>query len=225
MQNGREMAIKRSGWLYFDSEELPDWAKDGRWTRTHKVANTQDDWIISDWAEAKAGESYQKWYGKRLQLSALRDGTYEVKVHGPTSVYLRYISPYTDTTEKYDKEFNPATATVQEARDWLIWREFKLLQKGKVPQGWANVSAAFLQKVKEREQARKAGEEQKQLTTGKEPPKVIKTEEETLHEIINSVNASPKDKMAAQARLNEINNKNGTADNSYNPEPIIKVIE
>lgn len=220
------MASKRGPWLYFEKDELPAWAVDKRWTRTHKVLNTTDDWIISDWAEPRAGESYQKWdNGYRLFLTFLREGRYEVKEHGPTSVYLRFISPDTDSTERYDKEFNPATATVQEARDWLIWREFKLLQKGKVPQGWANVSAAFLEKVKEREQARKSGEEQRQLTAGKEPPRIIKTEEETLHEIINSVNASPKDKMAAQARLNEINNKNGTADGAYNPEPVIKVIE
>lgn len=219
------MAVKRGNWLYFDDNELPDWAVANTWARCQKVQNTADDWVIMAWSEAKSGESYQKWYTNRLQFHFMRDGTYEVKVHGPNAVYLRYIWPDTDKGEKYDKEFNPATATVQEARDWLIWREFKLLQKGKVPQGWANVSAAFLQKVKEREQARKAGEEQKQLTAGKEPPKAIKTEEETLYEIINSVNASPKDKMAAQARLNEINNRNGTADGMYNPEPVIKVIE
>lgn len=218
------MASKRGQWFYFDRDELPSWAQDGRWTRTHKVQGTTDDWIVTDWCTPSKGESYQKWYNNRLQLGFVREGTYEVKQHGPTSVYLRFISPDTDFTEKYDKEFNPATATVQEARDWLIWREFKLLSKGKVPQGWANVSAAFLQKVKEREQARRSGEEQKQLTAGEEPP-LVKSEEETLHEIINSVNSSPKDKMAAQARLNEIHNKNGTADNSYNPEPVMKVIE
>lgn len=219
------MATKKGQWLYLDEAELPSWAQDERWARCHKVKESADDWIIMDWTEANKGTSYQKWHGRRILFTFMREGTYEVKPHGPSSIYLRYVWPETDNSERYDKEFNPATATVQEARDWLIWREFKLLSKGKVPQGWANVSAAFLEKVKEREQARKSGEEQKQLTAGKEPPRVVKTEEETLHEIINSVNASPKDKMAAQARLNEIHNKNGTADGAYNPEPVIKVLE
>lgn len=223
------MAICKSGWLYFDKSELPAWAKDGEFVRMYRKGN---DWVIGYCENPGSGKEYQKWRKHRMSASQMRAGRYEVVYHSPFAVYLRFES---ESTEKKEPEpnldenptgeppFDPATATAIDARQWLIWREFWLLKMGKVPQGWASAADAFLDRIKERDSVNKTEADKRALTDGSKP--LPKTERELLNEIIASPTVSPRDKMQAQMRLNELDAQNGTAnDRLYNPEPIIKEI-
>lgn len=222
------MAIGKSSWLYLSDDEIRDWMRgDDVWLRFHKVRDTRSDWILMTCEVPLKSPLYQKLKGSRIHFDWLDDGTYEVREHTPNSIYLAWVSKSTERPKK-NKEpeidpaepaFDPETATTAEARQWLIWREFKLLKNGRVPQGWASVSAAFLDKIKERDRDLRENPRNPQLTNGVEPDKG-KSEIDLLYEIINS-NASPKDRMAAQARLNELNNAKGDGANGYNPQPVI----
>ena len=76
-----------------------------------------------------------------------------------------------------------------------------------------------MDKIKEREKDRRENPRQSLLTNGTEPKKDT-TEIDLLYEIINST-ATPKDRMAAQKRLNEIQKENGDSNTGYNPQPVL----
>lgn len=222
------MAIGKSSWLYLTDDEIRDWMRGNDvWLRFHKVRDSRSDWILMTCETPLKSPLYQKLKGSRIHFEWLDDGTYEVREHTPNSVYLAWVSKSTERPGKKkepefdpsEPEFDPETATVAEAREWLIWREFKLLKNGRVPQGWASVSAAFLDKIKERDKYLRDNPKHPQLTSGEEPKKEL-SEIELLYEIINST-ASPKDRMAAQARLNELNAAKGDNETGYNPQPVI----
>ena len=63
------------------------------------------------------------------------------------------------------------------------------------------------------------------IASGEMSEPKLKTEEETLYEIINSEKASARDKMAAQTRLRELDTLSGKGEGMYNPEPVIKEID
>lgn len=226
------MAVGKSGWLYFDENEIPEFAKSDVWLRFYKVRDSKSDWILMTCDVPKTGPCYQKIKRNRIRFDWLDDGTYEIRPHDPNSVYLAWISASTERKKKdgddkptpdiTEPAFDPETSTVAEAREWLIWREFKLLKDGRVPQGWASVSSAFLDKIKEREKDRKEHPKFAQLSNGTTEKKET-SELDLLYEIINST-ASPKDRMAAQARLNELQRQKGEGDNGYNPQPVIMEI-
>lgn len=237
------MAICKSGWLYFDKTEVPLWAKNGEYVRLYQK---DEDWIIAFCEMPKDGIAFQRWQKRRILARQMNEGTYEVLPHSPFAVFLRFIS--SDTTRKHnpntfnqeqpqeqenseqqeqpkEPEFDPEKGTAKDARQWLIWREFLLLKGGKVPQGWASVADAFLDRVKERDLQTKKDSEKRALTDGtiKTPPK---SEREMLQEIISSTGTSARDKMAAHARLNELDAQdNKQSDGTYAPEPIIKEIQ
>ena len=242
------MAVCKSNWLYFEKSEVPLWAKDGEWVHFHRK---DDDCIIAYCEVPRDGIDFQRWQKRRILARQLREGTYEVLPHSPFAVFLRFISEDTrrkfnpkastfntaEETEKAEKqdtkqqdippepELDPANCNAKDARQWLIWREYLLLKIGKVPQGWASVADAFLDRVKEREQQNKKEAEQHMLTDGtiRIPPK---SERELLNEIISSPSTTPRDKMAAQTRLNELDaHENKSSDTNYAPEPIIKEID
>lgn len=236
------MAICKSGWLYFERSELPLWAKDGEYARLYQK---DEDWIITYCELPRDTPDYQKWNKRRILARQMKAGTYEVLPHSPFAVFLRFISedttrkhaPHTDTQSGEETkaeqpkndippepELNPETCNAKDARQWLIWREYLLLKVGKVPQGWASVADAFLDRVKERDTQNKKDAEKRALTDGSKP-KVEKSEREMLMEIISAPTTNARDKMAAQARLNEMDAaENKAADGIYAPEPIIKEI-
>lgn len=242
------MALCKSGWLYFEKSEKPLWAKNGEYVHIHRK---DDDCIIAYCEMPRDGIDFQKWQGHRILARQLREGTYEVLSHSPFAVFLRFISD--DTRRKFnpkesfyetnenaentqqteqpqqnlpkEPELDPASCNAKDARQWLIWREYLLLKIGKVPQGWASVADAFLDRVKEREQQNRKEAEKRALTDGtiKAPPK---SERDLLNEIISSPTTTPRDKMAAQTRLNELDaHENKNSDTNYAPEPIIKEID
>lgn len=240
------MALCKSGWLYFEKIEKPLWAKNGEYVHIHRK---DDDCIIAYCEMPRDGIDFQKWQGHRILARQLREGTYEVLSHSPFAVFLRFISE--DTRRKFnpkesafntdkttentqnqeqkdtppEPELDPASCNAKDARQWLIWREYLLLKIGKVPQGWASVADAFLDRVKEREQQNRKEAEKRALTDGtiKAPPK---SERDLLNEIISSPTTTPRDKMAAQTRLNELDaHENKNSDTNYAPEPIIKEID
>lgn len=240
------MALCKSGWLYFEKSEKPLWAKNGEYVHIHRK---DDDCIIAYCEMPRDGIDFQKWQGHRILARQLREGTYEVLSHSPFAVFLRFISEDTrrkfnpkesafntdETTENTqnqeqkdippEPELDPASCNAKDARQWLIWREYLLLKIGKVPQGWASVADAFLDRVKEREQQNRKEAEKRALTDGtiKAPPK---SERDLLNEIISSPTTTPRDKMAAQTRLNELDaHENKNSDTNYAPEPIIKEID
>ena len=222
------MAICKSCWLYLTDDEVREWMLgDNVWLRFVKVRDTRSDWVLMSCDFPRTGPTYQKLKGSRIHFDWLDDGTYEVREHTPNSIYLAWVSKSTEKPKKEKQpEIDPSepvfdleSATVAEAREWLIWREFKLLKNGRVPQGWASVSAAFLDKIKERDKDRHENPRQSLLTNGTEPKKDT-TEIDLLYEIINST-ATPKDRRAAQKRLNEIQKENGDSDSGYNPQPVL----
>lgn len=225
------MAIKRGVWLTLEPSEMPNWANHKSWARAWRTKDNPNDWIVMESATKASAVFYQQWEDNRIQFSFMSDGRYTVLEHGFNSIYLRYEGRVDDSKKSDDSfdpanepDFNPASATAEQARQWLIWREYQLLRKGKVPQGWASVSDSFMKKIKEREQIRKDDEKVQRLTNGEVKPQPIKSERDTLQEIINSVNASARDKMAAQSRLSELDARDG-AGASYNPQPVIKEID
>lgn len=233
------MAVNSKGWLYFYRGELPDWAKPDTYARFIKVKDTDNNWIMMCCEVPRQDPKYRKWDTRRIFFSLMKEGTYEVREHSPTSIYLNYISESTarqrERTEETDThpeedmsnepKIDPLSCTAEDARQWLIWREHLLLRMGKVPQGWSSVAEAFLDKIKDRETEHEIKEKTTRITNGEEPPTRIKTEEETLYEIINSEKASARDKMAAQTRLRELDTLSGKGDGMYNPEPVIKEID
>lgn len=241
------MALCKSGWLYFEKSEMPLWAKDGEYVHFHRK---DDDCIIAYCETPRDGIDFQRWQKRRILARQLKEGTYEVLSHSPFAVFLRFISE--DTRRKFnpkesafntdetaentqnpepqkdippEPELDPASCNAKDARQWLIWREYLLLKIGKVPQGWASVADAFLDRVKEREQQNRKEAEKRALTDGtiKAPPK---SERDLLNEIISSPTTTPRDKMAAQTRLNELDaHENKNSNTNYAPEPIIKEID
>ena len=237
------MAVCKSGWLYFDKSEMPLWAKDGQYVHLHQK---DEDWIVAYSENPRDTIDYQRWQRRRILARQMKSGTYEVLPHSPFAVFLLFVSDDTtrkhatntfnteDTSEEKPKNdtqdtppeppLNPETCNAKDARQWLIWREYLLLKVGKVPQGWASVADAFLDRVKERDQQSKKDAEKRALTDGK--AKVApKSERELLNEIISSPTTTPRDKMAAQTRLNEMDaQESNKADGVYAPEPIIREI-
>lgn len=235
------MAVNKKGWLYFSAKEAPDWAKADVWSRFIKVKDTDNNWILMYCETPRQDSKYKKWdsTGKRIFYSFMKEGTYEVRDHSPTSIYLEYVSESTarekDRSEQQDSEpqedfsneppLDPLNCTANDARQWLIWREHTLLRFGRVPQGWSSVAEAFLDKIKDRETEKQMKEKPAKIASGEISEPKLKTEEETLYEIINSEKASARDKMAAQTRLKELDVLSGKGEGMYNPEPVIKEID
>lgn len=250
------MALCKSGWLYFERSEKPVWARNGEYVHIHRKDDDciiaycempRDGIDFQKWqghrilARQLREGTYEVLshspfavFLRFISEDTRRKFNPKQPFYGPGATTEN--TQQTEQTEQPSQqdskqnippepELDPSICNAKDARQWLIWREYLLLRMGKVPQGWASVADAFLDRVKEREQQNRKEAEKYALTDGtiKAPPK---SERELLNEIITSPSTSPRDKMAAQTRLNELDaHENKNSDTNYAPEPIIKEID
>jgi hypothetical protein len=229
------MARVDSGWLYLDKNEAPKWCTIGQCVRITQI-NNGIDFVLSLIEGTRKGKDFSVWQRKSRLWVNKKDGYYKVLEHQINSIYLRFESNVaihtTDGEEDIESDdyketppkpgLDPDTCTLEQAIDWAIRIEIDLLESRKVPQGWSSTITGLLERVEKREKNRNDKTKQsEELAKDPECKKIGTSESDILTNIINNSNTSPRDKMAALSRLNELDILSGKSDNGYNPIPVI----
>ena len=193
-----KMARIHNGWLEFTRCERPDWCGGGQIVQVKQLADS--NLCLLPVSEKKSRQGYATFNGYKLPVKRAKKGYYITRKAGGDAIILEktpegddyiYAEMHEDqktlrTTKDIhywnEPELDPATCTVPELRNWIIWNGLEVLRSGRGSSGWAKTVALITEAVQQRDNEKNGH--------------VIKPDE-VLSKIINSTKTSAIDKIRA----------------------------